>query len=480
LSIRNRIFFVFITAVVVGFTLLANWISNDVADRYSESFEEVMVDSVNLLAEIITTDINDGDLKLLQLDDAFARLKNRRFSAQVYELEKTSVDIRVYVTDAEGIVVYDSDHIDVGEDYSNWRDVFRTLNGGYGARASKIDGAVSEQDPDKQLTVAYVAAPLFQNDKIIGVVTLAKPKTNIDRFVANAKANLFKAVIFTIILVLLLALMLYIWVSKPLHSLVEFADRLSRGERVSAPELGNNEIGHVGKAIERLYQALEDKQYVERYVESITHEIKSPLTAIHAAAELLADDLPEDVRKQFSDTIVKESQRLNDFANQLLQLASLEKCQQLDKSESLSLVELSESLIESQSLACDAKDIKLVTDFSVKGECCGDKLLVRQAMDNLFRNAIDFSPVGGTIRLEVIGQDDRVGFKVIDPGPGVPEFAMERIFDRFYSLPRPDTKQKSSGLGLNFAREVVALHGGELTLQNCHPGTCATLSLPRT
>ena len=89
MSIRTRIFFVFVTAVITGFASLAYWISKDVADRSSESFEEIMVDTANLLAEIITTDMNSGDAALQQLGDAFQRLRLRRFSARIYELEKT-------------------------------------------------------------------------------------------------------------------------------------------------------------------------------------------------------------------------------------------------------------------------------------------------------------------------------------------------------------------------------------------------------
>ena len=184
MSIRTRIFFVFVTAVIAGFGLLASWIRNDVADRYSESFEEVMVDTANLLAEIITTDMNSGDVAMQQLDDAFQRLQLHRFSAQIYELEKTSVDIQVYVTDDRGMVIFDTDNGKaVGEDYSQWNDVHQTLIGKYGARATRVPGEISTGDSAQQLTIAYVAAPIYRQDKIIGVVTVAKPKNNIDRFV---------------------------------------------------------------------------------------------------------------------------------------------------------------------------------------------------------------------------------------------------------------------------------------------------------
>lgn len=481
MNIRTRIFFVFAAAVIAGFALLAYWISSDVGDRYSESFEELMVDTANLLAEIITTDMNSGDMTLLQLDDAFKRLQLRRFSAQIYELEKTRVDIRVYVTDNKGIVLFDTDDGKaVGEDYSEWRDVHLTLKGEYGARATRISDELPAGDPAEELTVAYVAAPIYKQGNIIGVLTLAKPKSNIDRFVAKAKSNLMLAVVISVGLVLLLGYMLYVWVSRPLQTLVDYAHSIGRGERIRLPQLGNNEIGKVGEAMNNMRQALEDKQYVERYVQSLTHEMKSPLTAIHAAAELLRRDLPQDKREQFADTIVKETERLNVFASRLLQLAAVEKRRDIEKRESFALASLTEDVIEAHALECESRKLTVTLNKTAAPAMHGDPLLIRQAIDNLYRNAIDFSPPGGRITLAIYPEDSYTVIDISDEGPGIADYVGERVFERFFSLPRPDNGQKSTGLGLNFAREVAELHGGSLALENLNPGTRARLRLLHT
>lgn len=479
MSIRTRIFFVFAMAVIAGFASLAYWISSDVADRYSESFEEIMVDTANLLAEIITTDMNSGDAPLQKLDEAFKRLQLRRFSAQIYELEKTSVDIQVYVTDDKGIVVFDSDKGKaVGEDYSEWRDVHRTLLGEYGARATHVPDAISPGDPAEKLTIAYVAAPIYQQEKIAGVVSVAKPKSNIDRFVANAKSNLMLAVLISVILVLLLGLMLYIWVSRPMQTLVDYANSISRGERMQLPQLGDNEIGKVGEAIDSMRQALEGKQYVERYVQSLTHEIKSPLTGIHAAAELLNRDLPDEKRAQFIQTILTETERLNVFASRLLQLAAVEKRRDIEKRESFSVEVLLKDIIEAHAPECESRHLVVTLNQAASQVIHGDPFLIRQAIDNLYRNAMEFSPVGGKITLDLHPQDNHAFIDITDQGPGVPDYVGERVFERFFSLPRPDTGQKSTGLGLNFAREVAELHNGKLVLENRNPGILARLILP--
>jgi two-component system sensor histidine kinase CreC len=465
--------------MVAGFALLGHWIRNDVADRYSESFEEVMVDMANLLAEIITTDIAHGELQFQKFNSAFEGVKQRQFSAQIYDFQKTSVDIQVYVTDDKGTVIYDSDDGQaVGKDYSNWRDVHRTLLGEYGARATHFPDIVSPDDPARELTVAYVAAPIYMRGEIAGVVTVAKPKYNIDRFVAHTKQKLIWAVLLAVALVVAVAMMLYGWVSRPLQALVDYAHRISRNERVDLPLLGDNEIGRVGQAMEEMRQTLEDKQYVERYVQTLTHELKSPLTGIQTAAELLRRELPAEKREQFTNTILRESERLSLFSSQLLQLTALEKRRHLDEPVDFSINQTVEEIIETHQLDCEQR--KLSIDFKAKAAYTinGDPFLIHQAIDNLLRNAIEFSPEEGGITIRMGQQQEDLIIDIIDQGPGIPDYVGDRIYERFYSLPRPDTGRKSTGIGLTFAREVAQLHEGELMLERLAIGTLARLTLP--
>jgi two-component system sensor histidine kinase CreC len=109
----------------------------------------------------------------------------------------------------------------------------------------------------------------------------------------------------------------------------------------------------------------------------------------------------------------------------------------------------------------------------------GDPFLLHQAIVNLLDNAADFAPRGSTVDVSIDRTGPRCTIAVADRGPGVPEFALPRAFERFYSLPRPDGGSRSSGLGLCFVAEVAALHGGEATLENREGGgAVARLALP--
>ena len=99
-------------------------------------------------------------------------------------------------------------------------------------------------------------------------------------------------------------------------------------------------------------------------------------------------------------------------------------------------------------------------------------------MFNLIDNAISFSPEHASIIITMTQQENKVEISIEDEGSGIPDYAVEHIFERFYSLPRSGQTQKSAGLGLCFVKEIARLHGGNIELQNSKArGVIAKLSL---
>lgn len=480
MSIRARIFTVFVAALATGFGLLAYWVAGDLRFRYSESSEEVMVDTAHLLAAQLAVKWSEPEAeRFAGLGEAMNRLALERFAAPIYSVTKTSSDIRVYVTGVGGLLLFDSrPGSKRGDDYADWIDVARTLNGRYGARTSN-ETSTDAHGVTNTVAVAYVAAPIVVNGQIVGVVSLGKPKVNIQRFIDNAQRKLLLGVSLAAAVAIAAALLLYLWVSRPLQSLVEYANDIGAGHPVRLPPLGDNEIGRVGEAIEKMRDALLDKEYVESYVQSLTHEVKSPLTAIRASAELLAGEMPAERRFGFVTTIEREVDRLDELADRLLELAALERADRLTATEPVALSGLLSGIAASSGALASSRGITLAASSAGRDIVQGDPLLLRQAIDNLLRNSLDFAPPGSTITLATEAGPGGVSVIVQDRGPGIPHFARERIFDRFYSLPRPESGRKSTGLGLNFVREVAQLHGGRIDIE-CpeEGGTLARLFVP--
>jgi len=104
---------------------------------------------------------------------------------------------------------------------------------------------------------------------------------------------------------------------------------------------------------------------------------------------------------------------------------------------------------------------------------------LQRAVGNLLDNAINFSPTCGAVEVGLARRGRNVDISVRDPGPGIPDDADAKVFEKFYSLARPHSQRKSTGLGLPFARDIAALHGGRITLRHADGGAAvALLSLP--
>ena len=476
MSIRTRLALAFLILAGAGFTMLIRWTLNDIRPRYLATMEESLVDTATLLASLVETEMRAEDLNTEPLRLAFENARRKQLSARIYEVTKGSINTRVYVTDGRGIVVFDSDAgRDEGADYSRWNDVMRTLRGEYGARASRTD-------PDDWTTeVLYVAAPIMQADRIVGVLTVAKPSDSVAQFVATAGTKFSVAGAIAAMAVIALGVITTIWITQPVEALTRYAQAVRDGKRVPPPRLGRNEIGALGEAFEEMRQALEGKRYVEEYVQVLTHELKSPLSAIRGAAELLEEDMPVEQRRHFLANLRAETARIQDLVDRMLQLSALENRNELRDVEDVDVVELIGDVLEGLETALAAKRLRVDRAVDATHLLRGERFLLRQAVTNLLQNAIDFSEIDGTIGVKAGVDDGGAIIAIADDGPGVPEYALPRIFDRFYSLRRAGTGRKSSGLGLAFVKEVAELHGGRITLENRpERGALATLSLPRT
>jgi len=228
-----------------------------------------------------------------------------------------------------------------------------------------------------------------------------------------------------------------------------------------------------------MQRALEGKGYVEQYVQSLTHELKSPVSAIRGAAELLRQDMGVEDRARFLETIARESGRLQEVIDRMLELASLESRSELRDPEDLDLADLAESCAASLADTASARAISVSVTAPEPVRARGERFLVRQALLNLLNNSLDFTPPGGAVGVAVSRDGELVRMTVEDTGPGVPDYARDKVFARFYSLPRPATGRKSTGLGLPFVRQVAELHGGSVSLTNRPEGGArAELLLP--
>ncbi|MBK5377150.1 two-component system sensor histidine kinase CreC [Pseudomonas sp. TH43] len=472
MSLGLRIFLVYVLFVGLTGYFVLNTVMEEIRPGVRQSTEETLVDTANLMAEILRDDFKAGTLSENRWPELLRAYGERQPKATIWGLPKNQVNHRIYVTDAKGIVVLDSSGVAVGQDYSRWNDVYLTLRGEYGARSSRSD------PDDASSSVMHVGAPIRDNGQIIGVVTVAKPNSSLQPYVDRTERRLLFYGAGLIGLGLLFGALLSWWLSRALHRLTGYAQAVSEGRRVEVPHYRGGELEQLATAVEQMRTQLEGKAYVERYVHTLTHELKSPLAAIRGAAELLQGDMSPVQRLRFVGNIDSESARMQQLIERLLNLAQVEQRQGLEERVAVPLAAFVDELLQGQAARIEGKHLRVEQTIPADLLLIGEPFLLRQALGNLLENALDFTPVQGLLRFSAERVGEQIEFSLFNETAAIPDYAMPRLTERFYSLPRPDSGRKSTGLGLNFVEEVVKLHGGSMRVRNVESGVEVMLRLP--
>ncbi|SHN04077.1 two-component system, OmpR family, sensor histidine kinase CreC [Pseudomonas asturiensis] len=471
MPLSMRIFLVYAVFIALTGYFVLNTVMKEVRPGVRQSTEETLVDTANLLAEILHDDVKNGTLNQSRLPDALKAYGLRQPAANIWGLDKNQVNNRIYVTDANGIVLLDSSDQAVGQDYSRWNDVYLTLRGQYGARSTRSD----PEDPDS--SVMHVGAPIRDHGVIIGVVTVAKPNSSLQPYVDRAERRLLWYGGGLMVMGLCMGGLFSWWLGSALRRLTGYAQAVSEGRRAALPHYRGGELEQLSAAVEHMRTQLEGKAYVERYVHTLTHELKSPLAAIRGAAELLQDEMPGEQRKRFVSNIEGESARLQQLIERLLNLAMVEQRQGLEEKVAIALADLIDELLTARNTRIERQGLRIDIQIDASLQLLGERFLLSQALGNLIDNALDFTPVNGRLSLEAMRDGERIRFTLYNDAAPIPDYALPRLSERFYSLPRPDSGRKSTGLGLNFVEEVVQLHAGEMQIGNVEGGVEVRLIL---
>ncbi|MDZ7937181.1 MAG: two-component system sensor histidine kinase CreC [Rhodoferax sp.] len=485
MSKRSRIFIALLLVYAVGMAFVLYRVVSDLDPRYRESAEESLVETSQILATLVEQDVRNGAIDTARLDALFKSTYARKFDVQIFSVTKTRVELRAYVTDRTGNVVYDSTGLNTGQDFSQWRDVRLTLQGKYGARTTQD----LTNEPDT--AVMYVAAPVrwtsnaqgAGSGEIIGTLTVGKPVQSFGQFVVAARSRTLYVGVLSVIAVLVLAIAVSVWLVRPFGLITDYARYVKAQPGFHPGRLLRHAWNLVHAAFDEMRDALAGRNYVADYVQTLTHEVKSPLSAIRGAAELLQEPMEEEQRQRFLGNIQRETQRIQEMVDRMMELTALETRRVLDNAQPVALLPLLDELAHASHGVATQRNCRITVAASENVSVEADPFLLRRAVSNLLDNALDFSPEGGHIELGLQVQGRWAQITVRDQGPGIPAYAQDKVFEKFYSLARPLSKKKSTGLGLSFVKEIASLHRGRIELGNRSDlegsGAFATLWLRR-
>lgn len=307
----------FLIVAIAGYFVIRIFVQ-EVKPGVRRATEGTLVDTATLLAQFARQDMLQNKVAGGQLAQAFASLNLRPIGANIEGIRKDRNEYRVYLTDAEGRVIFDSSGKAVGQDYSRWNDVWLTLRGHYGARSTRTDPA------DEQSSVMYVAAPVMVENKIIGVLSVGKPNISMAPVIKRSERKILLAGGVLLGIALLIGLGFVWWINRAIGKLVDYAERVAEGQNVALPVMGSSELNDLARALESMRLKLDGKAYIEQYVHTLTHELKSPLAAITGAAELLRESPPPATAQRFLMNIEQQSARIQQLVDKMLIQARLE------------------------------------------------------------------------------------------------------------------------------------------------------------
>ncbi len=407
---------------------------------------------------------------------------------------KTQSQLHIYVTDPKGIVLYDSQNRWVGQDFSQWNDIYLTLQGKYGSRSTKSD------PNDATTSVMYVASPIVATDgQLMGVVSVGKPVATLMPYIKANEADMLQILLSITALLLGVAVLVAWWLRHSIWLVNRYTQNLAVHSALrldQKPLLSGNllkpfqrvkkqftptpffylgkELNQLITTIDDMKASIENKGYVTDYVHTLTHELKSPLTAIRASAELLGDDLPAPDREQFSQTILQQSDKLQHLVERLLLLAKIEQPTFKLSLEPCDVAKLLQRTMTNQQawqqqkqLACQYLGDTVIT-------ATVDKFWLSQALQNLLDNAIKFANQG--VLLTAFTTAEQLIIHVVNDNTLVPDYVLTKAFERYFSLSpsiASDLKTsqtqfptpKGTGLGLTLAQQVIERHQGKLTMR---------------
>lgn len=438
--------------------------------RSREATEEGLVDfAASLRAMVSATARVSGEIDPHNLA-SLLRVNDGPVNASIYGLTKTAVDTAILLFDRRGLLVFDSsERRTVGESYATWRDVALALKGRYGSRTTS--------DRSDGCSTMYASLPVYGKsiDEVIGVISAAKPTCTSNLFVSQARRQVILLSVTIFFGGACIGFLVLYLLTRPLRGLALYVRSIRDGTPLSAPRMPTGELRDLLEAIEEMRRAIDGTAMTARYMRTISHELKSPLTAIRGAVEVL-HEVPSgenEARARFLKNIDQDTDRIIALVDNLITLNSLggQESKVSGEVETCFVGSVLDEVVEQVRTQAETRAASLmIRNHDRELRILGSSFLVREALTNVVRNAIAFSPEGGVVDISVSVEGSLVLVAIRDHGPGIPSWALPRIFDQFFSLPRPTSGHRSSGLGLPITREAMELLGGSIEVSNAVDG----------
>ena len=330
-------------------------------------------------------------------------------------------------------------------------------------------------------TIVSVGVPIQRANVTRGALVLSTRGGDIDKVIAGERWALLRFFMVIAGVMFVLSLSLANTIGEPVRKLADAADRVRRGikSRQQIPDFTDrsDEIGHLSRALGEMTQAMYGRiDAIESFAADVAHELKNPLTSLRSAVETLPRVKSEDSRLRLMEIMQHDVRRLDRLISDISDASRLDAEMARVDTAPVDVAQLVRAVVSmlADSPRSHGVSLKLTIDAGADGArpsylVMGHDSRLAQVVTNLVDNACSFSQPGGEVRValrRVAQEGERVEIVVEDDGPGIPDHALEHIFERFYTDRPSERFGQNSGLGLSISRQIVQAHGGKMWAEN--------------
>ena len=452
-QLRYALVYVLITFFVLLF--LNIYSSNLSQEQFYQSKETTMMEKCLLAADTIE------DLEVINTSTV---------SAAVNQLGSLKVT-RIIVTDETGLVIYDSTGTANGS-FALFPEIVRAMDSKDVASWQYHDGAMQTN----------AAVPIMSGDNLLGCVYMMEFDTAQGSLLKSLKTNTLRVTAVLEILVIIFSLVFSAFNSHRLRKIMASMRIIQQGDFTHKLKLGgHDELTFLADEFNDLTDRLQtSEQKRSRFVSDASHELKTPLASIKLLTDsILQNDMDMDTVREFVGDIGDEAERLNRTTAKLLSLTKVDGKLE-ETSEIIMMAPTVERVV--RMLAANARENEIELNLDIRQDSpvliLEDDLY--QVAFNLVENGIKYNMPGGRLNVTLTRQDDNAILRVTDTGVGIPEDALEHIFERFYRVDKARSRATGgSGLGLAIVRAIIQRNRGEISVDTVlDQGTTFTVSFP--
>ena len=364
---------------------------------------------------------------------------------------------RLLVTDQNGLVIYDNFGTDLKK-YALLPEILTALKCNDVFYWQYHDGAM----------LSHAATPLITNSSVSGCVYMMVQDSSQGALIKSLQSTILRITIILEVALILFSLTFSKTFSRRLREIMASMRIIQQGDYTHKLKLsGHDELAFLGDEFNNLTEKLQtSEQKRARFVSDASHELKTPLASIKLLSDsILQNDMDMETVREFVGDIGNEAERLNRTTAKLLSLTKLDS-RFSDDCEIINIAPTVQRVIRMLSGIAKEDNITIEADLEADSPILILEDDLYQIVFNLVENGIKYNSPGGTLYVKLLRQDDNAVLRVTDTGVGIPDDAMDHIFERFYRVDKARSRATGgSGLGLAIVRAIVQRNRGHISVQ---------------